>query len=77
MLARKTRELASYPTIMLMIKAFSDIYHECPKIQAIEIKDVNYLDLGPGRRTKKMLKMKDEPTMCMKTNRCVTTCPPV
>lgn len=52
---------------MLMTKMFSDIYHEFPKIQVIEIKDFKRLDLGLGSRTKKMLNMKDEPTMCMKT----------
>jgi hypothetical protein len=30
-----------YPTIMLMIKTHSDIYHESQKTQAIEIKEFN------------------------------------
>ena len=41
---------------MLMIKAFSDVYHESPKMQAIEIKDGNSLDPGPGSGTKKDVK---------------------
>ena len=72
MLARKTQELGHYPAIMLMVKTHSDIRHESPKTQAIEIKDLNRIEVGPGSETKKMLKTKDEPTICMKTNRQAT-----
>jgi len=60
---------------MLMIKRHSDIYDKSPKTQAIEIKDFNRIELGPESRTKKMLKTKDEPTICMKTKRRATKRP--
>jgi hypothetical protein len=44
--------------------------------QMFENMEVRLIHVGSGALKKKMLKMKDEPTMCMKTQAKMTKCIP-